>query len=220
MAIAAKYIEANPYLTDRQRLIPPLYFNLGRIVSYTLLGRCDWSPRRCADTLASRQRRSHAARFDTDDNVGLNMLGLLPNVAATSPLYRPRFRIGCTMRPPMRTKAAAFLLGAATSFFPAASTQALQLYVLSKASFTVGALTHACFCARTLPRTSLAFQRVQLGKGAFRGISCGCAGAAYHARHLQYPVWAVLTVAARAVWPMPSRALLPQKSNPAEPYSA
>ena len=38
VALAAKYNEANPYLTDRQRLIPPIYFNLGRIVSYTLLG--------------------------------------------------------------------------------------------------------------------------------------------------------------------------------------
>ena len=38
VALAAKYNETNPYLTDRQRLIPPLYFNLGRIISYTLLG--------------------------------------------------------------------------------------------------------------------------------------------------------------------------------------
>ena len=38
VALAAKYNEANPYLTDRQRLIPPLYFNAGRIASYTLLG--------------------------------------------------------------------------------------------------------------------------------------------------------------------------------------
>src|SRR6185295_16920124 len=38
VALAAKYNEANPYLTGRERLIPPLYFNLGRIISYTLLG--------------------------------------------------------------------------------------------------------------------------------------------------------------------------------------
>ncbi len=38
VVLAAKYNEANPYLSDRERLVPHLYFNLGRIASYTLLG--------------------------------------------------------------------------------------------------------------------------------------------------------------------------------------
>src|ERR1700694_2241701 len=38
VALAAKYNEANAYLTDMQRLKPHIYFNAGRIVSYTLLG--------------------------------------------------------------------------------------------------------------------------------------------------------------------------------------
>jgi hypothetical protein len=45
----------------------------------------------------------------------------------------------------------AFVLGAATFFLPCGFTQALQLYVLAKASFAIGALTMLAFSVGTLP---------------------------------------------------------------------
>ena len=48
-------------------------------------------------------------------------------------------------------KGGAFVLGAATFFLPCGFTQALQLYVLAKGSFTTGALTMLAFALGTLP---------------------------------------------------------------------
>jgi len=45
----------------------------------------------------------------------------------------------------------AFVLGAATFFLPCGFTQALQLYVLAKGSFAIGALTMLAFSLGTLP---------------------------------------------------------------------
>ena len=45
----------------------------------------------------------------------------------------------------------AFVLGAATFFLPCGFTQALQLYVLAKGSFVIGALTMLAFSLGTLP---------------------------------------------------------------------
>jgi sulfite exporter TauE/SafE len=49
------------------------------------------------------------------------------------------------------TKGAALALGASTFFLPCGFTQALQLYVLSKGSFVIGALTMLAFVLGTLP---------------------------------------------------------------------
>jgi hypothetical protein len=76
------------------------------------------------------------------------------------------------------TKGAAFLLGAATFFLPCGFTQALQLYVLSKASFTVGALTMLAFAIGTLPALLSLSAISSLAKGAFQKHFLRFAGAA------------------------------------------
>ena len=48
-------------------------------------------------------------------------------------------------------KVSSFLFGGATFFLPCGFTQALQLYVLSKGSFSAGALTMLAFSLGTLP---------------------------------------------------------------------
>ena len=62
VALAAKYSEANPQLSDRQRLTPHLYFNAGRLD----LLHAAWRPRRRAwlsiDAFAGGKRRPHGRR--------------------------------------------------------------------------------------------------------------------------------------------------------------
>jgi plastocyanin domain-containing protein len=65
-------------------------------------------------------------------------------------------------------KAAPFLLGAATFFLPCGFTQALQLYVLSKGSFTIGALTMLAFSLGTLPALLSLSALSSFLKGAFQ----------------------------------------------------
>jgi uncharacterized protein len=178
VALAAKYNEANPYLTDRQRLIPPLYFNLGRIISYTLLGGAIGA---LGSALTLSPLVSGALTLLASllmIMLGLNMIGLLPSVGRYLPSLPPALSHRLHDAAAKETKGAAFLLGAATFFLPCGFTQALQLYALSKASFTVGALTMLAFAIGTLPALLSLSAISSLAKGAFQKHFLRFAGAA------------------------------------------
>jgi hypothetical protein len=76
------------------------------------------------------------------------------------------------------TKGGAFILGASTFFLPCGFTQALQLYVLAKASFTVGALTMLVFALGTLPALLSLSAVSSFATGAFQRHFLRLAGAA------------------------------------------
>jgi sulfite exporter TauE/SafE/copper chaperone CopZ len=178
VAFAAKYNEANPYLSDRQRLIPPLYFNVGRLVSYTLLGGA-------IGALGASLTLSPAASGVLTliasllmILIGLNMIGVFPSVRRFLPTLPTRWSHRLHDAAATETKGTAFVLGAATFFFPCGFTQALQLYVLSKASFTIGALTMLAFAIGTLPALLSLSAVSSLAKGAFQKHFLRFAGAA------------------------------------------
>src|SRR6478752_4498397 len=151
VAVAAKYNESTANLTPAQRMKPHLYFNAGRIVSYTLLGGI-------IGTLGS------ALTLSPDINglltliasavmilLGLQMLKLLPALTRFLPTMPKSFGHFIHDLAERDANGGAFVLGAATFFLPCGFTQALQLYVLAKGSFTVGALTMLAFSLGTLP---------------------------------------------------------------------
>jgi uncharacterized protein len=178
VALAAKYNEANPYLTDRQRLIPPLYFNLGRIISYTFLGGVIGA---LGSALTLSPAVSGALTLLASllmIMLGLNMIGVLRSVGHYLPSLPPALSHRLHDAAAKETKGAAFLLGAVTFFLPCGFTQALQLYVLSKASFTVGALTMLAFAIGTLPALLSLSAISSLAKGAFQKHFLRFAGAA------------------------------------------
>lgn len=178
VAFAAKYNEANPYLTDRQRVVPHLYFNGGRLVAYPLLGGA-------IGVLGGALTLSPAANGALTliasaimIILGLNMLGLFPRLAGLLPRLPRSLSHRLHDAAARETKTAAFLLGAATFFFPCGFTQALQLYVLSKASFATGALTMLAFALGTLPALISLSAVSSLAKGAFQKHFLRFAGAA------------------------------------------
>ena len=178
VALAAKYSEANPYLTDRQRLIPPLYFNAGRLVSYTLLGGAIGA---LGAALTLTPAVSGALTLLASllmILLGLNMLGVLPSVGRFLPALPPSVSQRLHDAAATETKGTAFVLGAATFFLPCGFTQALQLYVLSKANFTVGALTMLAFALGTLPALLSLAAISSFAKGAFQKHFLRFAGAA------------------------------------------
>jgi sulfite exporter TauE/SafE/copper chaperone CopZ len=149
VAAAAAYNDNTPELTGLQRLKPHLYFNAGRILSYTLLGGA-------VGAIGSALTLSPEANgFLTITAsaimivLGLQMLGLLPRVGR---FLLPK-SFGARVHALASTKVAgdAFTLGALTFFLPCGFTQALQLYVLGKGSFAFGALTMLVFALGTLP---------------------------------------------------------------------
>ncbi len=149
LAIAAKYNETHANLSVAERMKPPLYFNLGRIVAYTVFG-------------AAIGALGSAFILSPEINgililiasavmivLGLQMLRLFKT--AFLPALPRSFSDRMHRYASSETKGGALALGASTFFLPCGFTQALQLYVLVKGSAVVGALTMLTFAVATLP---------------------------------------------------------------------
>jgi uncharacterized protein len=177
VALAAKYNEANPYLSDRRRLTPHIYFNAGRIICYTLLGGAVGA---LGAALTPSPATSGALTLIASlimIALGLNMLGLFPPLQHLLPRLPRGLSAKLHNAASVETKSAAFFLGGATFFLPCGFTQALQLYVLSTASFTTGALTMLAFALGTLPALLSLSAVSSLAKGAFQRHFLRFAGA-------------------------------------------
>lgn len=177
IALAAKYNEVNPYFTDRQRFIPHLYFNAGRVFSYTVLGGAIGAlgaaltlPPAAVGTLTLVASLIMVA-------LGLNMLGVFPAFQHLLPRLPQRLTAKLYNASSVETKSTAFLLGGATFFFPCGFTQALQLYVLTKGDLTIGALTMLAFAVGTLPALLSLSAISSLAKGTFQRHFLRFAGA-------------------------------------------
>ncbi len=167
LAIAAKYNEANPTLTGWQKFKPHIYFNVGRVVSYAILGGI-------IGVLGSMITLSPKITGILTIVasvlmilVGIQLLDVFPWANKFS-LKMPKFiahKIHDASQNPRKGAAYSFIFGGSTFFLPCGFTQALQLYVLSKGSFTVGALTMLAFSLGTLPSL--------VGIGAFSSFARG-----------------------------------------------
>lgn len=168
VAIAAKYNQAHANLASIQRLKPHIYFNAGRIISYTLFGGA-------IGALGS------ALAFAPEVNgvltilasvvmilLGLQMLKAFPSLTRLMPATPRIFYHFIHDLAERRTKGGAFVLGAATFFLPCGFTQALQLYVLSKGSATVGACAMLSFALGTLPALMSLSALSSFATGAFQ----------------------------------------------------
>lgn len=169
VAVAGKYNEQHPYLDGWQKFKPTLYFNVGRVVSYTVLGGAigvlgsvlTISPRvnGIITVLASIVMII----------LGFQLLKLFPGLKRFQPKM-PKFLAhkihDATSNAHHPT--APFLLGAATFFLPCGFTQALQLYVLSKGDPVTGALIMLVFSLGTLPALMSLSAISSFAKGAFQ----------------------------------------------------
>ena len=151
VAIAAKYNEVTAKLTPLQRMQPHIFFNIGRILSYTLLGGA-------VGYLGSALTLSPGASgiltivaSAVMILLGLRMLQLLPALTRFLPTMPKTFGHFIHDLAERDANGGAFVLGALTFFLPCGFTQALQLYVLAKGSVLGGALTMLAFVLGTLP---------------------------------------------------------------------
>jgi uncharacterized protein len=178
VAVAAKYNEATASLTSLQRLKPHLYFNAGRVVSYTLLGGAIGA---LGSTLTlSPEINGILAVVASAVMIllGLQMLKLFPSLTRFMPTMPKAIAHRIHDLAERETKGGAFILGAATFFLPCGFTQALQLYVLAKASFVTGALTMLAFSLGTLPALLSLSAMSSFATGAVQNRFLRFAGAA------------------------------------------
>jgi uncharacterized protein len=150
VAVAAKYNAATTQLGALQRFKPHLFFNAGRVASYTLLGGAIGALGSTFSISAGANALLMILASAIMIVFGLQMLNLFPRrkLLPTMPKMLAHKIHDLSER---QVKGGAFLLGASTFFFPCGFTQALQLYVLAKGSFTTGALTMLAFSVGTLP---------------------------------------------------------------------
>ena len=149
VAVAAKYNAASGHLSGVQKFKPHIYFNVGRIVSYTVFGGAIGA---LGSTLTLSAETSSILILVASAvmiALGLQMLNLLPRLGFFRlPKFIAHWIHDYTDQ---KTKGSAFALGALTFFLPCGFTQGLQLYVLAKGSFETGALTMFAFAIGTLP---------------------------------------------------------------------
>ena len=151
VAVAAKYNETTANLTPMRRMKPLIYFNGGRVLSYTLLGGVIGA---LGSALTLSPGVTGALTIIASTVMillGLQMLKLLPALTRFLPTMPKAFGHYIHDLAERDANGGAFVLGAATFFLPCGFTQALQLYALTKASFMVGALTMLAFSLGTLP---------------------------------------------------------------------
>jgi uncharacterized protein len=174
VAAAAAYNDNTPGLTGFQRLKPHLYFNAGRILSYTLLGGAIGAVGSALTLSPEANGLLVIAASAIMIVLGLKMLG-----GARVGRILPR-SFGERVHRWAATKVAggAFTLGALTFFLPCGFTQALQLYVLGKGSVTVGALTMFVFALGTLPALLSLSALSSFARGPFQKHFLRFAGAA------------------------------------------
>lgn len=148
LAVAARYNETHPGLTPGQQMVPHLYFNAGRVISYTGLGALIGYLGASLSLSPALNAVLVLLASVVMVVLGLQMLKLVPPLGILGNRALSRRIQTFTDR---KTAGGAFLLGAATFFLPCGFTQALQLYVLAKGSAETGALIMLAFSLGTLP---------------------------------------------------------------------
>ncbi len=150
LALAAKHNEVHQAETPWQKFKPLLHFNIGRLVSYAVLGGL-------VGVLGQSITLSTKMSGYMNIIVALVMLYLALTILEIIP--KGSFPI----RPPKKLSrwianlsesehpAAPFSMGALTFFLPCGFTQSLQLAALASGSFVIGALTMFVFALGTLP---------------------------------------------------------------------
>lgn len=168
LAVAGKYNDRFSYLTGAQKLKPHLYFNIGRIISYTIFGGA-------VGALGSVLTFSPKATGFMTIAVslvmiilGFQLLRLFPWMRRFQPKM-PKFLAHKIYNLSNKdNKSAPFFLGASTFFLPCGFTQTLQLYVLAKGDAITGAFTMLAFSLGTLPALISISAISSFAKGAFQ----------------------------------------------------
>lgn len=181
LAVAARFSERHPEATVRQKFLPNVYFNIGRVGGFAVFGGLlGWF----GSTL---QLSSFAVGVMTVLVggvmllIGLQLLELFPRLSAWK-LMLPK-SIARVLGIQAHTKkeyshSRAVVIGMLTFFLPCGFTQAVQLYVVTAGSPFTGALTMGAFALGTVPGLLSIGGIASAVQGSARGFFFKTAGVA------------------------------------------
>ncbi len=154
LAVAQKYNEKYPNLVGWQKFKPHVSFNIGRIVSYVLLGGLIGYLGSMFNISSMTSGIITIIASALMIIMGLQLLGIFPWLSSVQ-LKMPKFIAHRLYKKSEHKEStgmvSSFFFGGATFFLPCGFTQALQLYVLGTGSFFVGSMTMLAFSLGTLP---------------------------------------------------------------------
>lgn len=150
LTLSAKYTEAHPTATARQKLKPQLIFQLGRLLSYFVLGGVIGVIGKALTPSAQFLGILTVLIAGVMIILGIDILKLFQGkrFIPTMPKWISHKLYDLTSSNKPGTS---FTLGALTFFVPCGFTQAMQLYALTTGSFWQGGLTMFVFALGTLP---------------------------------------------------------------------
>ena len=152
LGVASGYAKKHPEATTSQKIRPQLFFNLGRILSYALLGGL-------LGLLGSVFKLSSFTLGSITIIVGMIMLAMGLQLIGIFP-WADNFKLALPKKLSKLlglnkheeySHTNSMVLGALTFFVPCGFTQAMQVYAVATGSFVGGALVMGLFAIGTLP---------------------------------------------------------------------
>lgn len=154
LGVSAKFSQSNLGATASEKFKPHLFFNLGRITSYTVLGGVIGLLGSFFQFSGTSLGLVTAAVALVMLTLGLQLTGLFPRLKNVS-ISMPKFvgkMLGIKEQDNKQySHKNAFVMGASTFFLPCGFTQAMQLYAISTGSLTAGAAIMGVFALGTAP---------------------------------------------------------------------
>lgn len=153
LGLSARHAELHPEISAKQKFVPHIYFNLGRILGFGILGGVigllGSAVRPSAGTLGFMTVFIGGVMIF----LGLKLVEIFPALKDKS-LSLPKSIssfFGLNKEQKEYSHQGSFITGALTFFLPCGFTQAMQLYAVSSGSFGRGAVIMALFALGTAP---------------------------------------------------------------------
>lgn len=169
LGISSRHAELHPEASSLQKFRPHIFFNLGRLISYIVLGGLIGLVGSAFKLSSSFLGLFTILLGFVMLFLGLKLIDIFPrlhNASVTLPKQVSQF-FGLHKDVREYSHSASFATGALTFFLPCGFTQAMQLYAVSTGSFVQGALIMGTFALGTLPGIISIGGFTSLIKGAF-----------------------------------------------------
>jgi sulfite exporter TauE/SafE/copper chaperone CopZ len=153
LGLSASHAEMHPEATPVQKFRPHIYFNLGRILGYIILGGLIGLVGTALSPFANILGVMTIFVGGVMIFLGLKLIEIFP-VLRDKTIALPKFiskAFGLHKENKEYSHKGALLTGALTFFLPCGFTQAMQLYALSTGSFVQGAIIMGLFALGTAP---------------------------------------------------------------------
>ncbi|MEK7638321.1 MAG: sulfite exporter TauE/SafE family protein [Patescibacteria group bacterium] len=152
LGISARHAELHPEASTAQKFRPHLFFNLGRLISFAVLGGVIGSVGAIARPSGGFLGMLIIIAGIVMFMLGIKLLEVFPRASSglTLPSSIARM-LGIDRETREYSHRGAIITGALTFFMPCGFTQAMQIYAVSTGSFLQGSIVMTLFALGTMP---------------------------------------------------------------------